>query len=127
MLGYRDTKKHLSESEIKRYQRREMRPDELISASDHLAACTDCFERFHDPRLVEPAYEFAHNALEITGDHLLYEQLAGYTDDTLEARQREAVERHLAACEECEADLQSFFAQASAVFAKSFPCRLFRA
>lgn len=109
MLGYRDTKKHLSESEIKRYQHREMRPDELISASDHLAACTDCFERFHDPRIVEPAYEFAHNALEITGDHLLYEQLAGYTDDTLDAPQREAVECHLAACEECEADLQSLF------------------
>src|SRR5437773_6157788 len=110
MLGYRYTKKHLSDSEIKRYQRRETRPDELILASDHLAACAECFQRFQDPKLIEAVYKFAHESLEIRSDgHLLFEQLAGYADDRLGAPEREAVERHLAACEECEADLQSFF------------------
>ncbi|PYT05577.1 MAG: hypothetical protein DMF60_11525, partial [Acidobacteria bacterium] len=110
MLGYRFTKRHLSDSETKRYQRRETRPDELIWASDHLAACAECFQRFQDPKLVEAAYKFAHESLEITADdQLLYEQLAGYGDNSLGAPERETVERHLAACEECEADLQSFF------------------
>jgi FtsZ-binding cell division protein ZapB len=119
MLGYRFTKKHLSDSEIRRYQRRETRPDELISANDHLAACAECFQRFHDPKLVEAAYRFVRESLETKSDrHLLYEQLAGYADDSLGAPEREAVERHLASCEECEADLQSFFDLSSLISTK---------
>jgi hypothetical protein len=37
-----------------------------------------------------------------------FEQFAGYVDDSLGAPERETVERHLAACEECESDLQGF-------------------
>src|SRR5688572_25252420 len=104
------TKKHLTDSERKRYKRREMRPDELILFGDHLAACSQCFQHLDDPGLVEAAYRFAHESFEITpDDHLLYEQLAGYSDASLGAAEREAVECHLSACEECEADLQSFF------------------
>jgi len=87
-----------------------MRPDELISASDHLAACSECSQLIHAPNLVEAAYGAAHHSLATAGgDHLLFEQLAGFVDDTLEAPDREIVEHHLAACEECEADLQSLF------------------
>jgi len=87
-----------------------MRPDELISASDHLAACSECSQLIHAPNLVEAAYRAAHHSLATAGgDHLLFEQLAGFVDDTLGAPDREIVEHHLAACEECEADLQSLF------------------
>ena len=110
MLSDRLSKKHLSDSQIRRYKRREMRPDELISASDHLAACSECSQLIHAPNLVEAAYGAAHHSLATAGgDHLLFEQLAGFVDDTLEAPDREIVEHHLAACEECEADLQSLF------------------
>ena len=110
MLSDRLSKKHLSDSQIRRYKRREMRPDELISASDHLAACSECSQLIHAPNLVEAAYRAAHHSLATAGgDHLLFEQLAGFVDDTLGAPDREIVERHLAACEECEADLQSLF------------------
>lgn len=110
MLSDRLSKKHLSDSQIRRYQRREMRPDELISASDHLAACSECSQRIHAPNLVEAAYGAAHLSLATAaGDHLLFEQLSGFVDDTLGAPDREIVERHLAACEECESDLQSLF------------------
>ena len=110
MLSDRLSKKHLSDSQIRRYKRREMRPDELISASDHLAACSECSQLIHAPNLVEAAYRAAHHSLATAGgDHLLFEQLAGFVDDTLEAPDREIVEHHLAACEECEADLQSLF------------------
>jgi hypothetical protein len=58
------SKKHLSDSQIDRYKRREMRPDELISASDHLAACCECSQSLGAPKLVEAAYQFAHNSLD---------------------------------------------------------------
>ena len=110
MLSDRLSKKHLSDSQIRRYQRREMRPDELISASDHLAACSECSQEIHAPNLVEAAYRAARLSFGTAGgDHLLFEQLAGFADDTLGAPDREIVERHLATCEECESDLQSLF------------------
>ena len=109
MFRDRYSKKHLSGSDMERFQRREMRPEELISASDHLAACSKCSQRLHDPNLVGAAYSAARNSLEIASDHLLFEQLAGYVDDLLGAPERETVERHLAACEECESDLQGLF------------------
>jgi hypothetical protein len=87
-----------------------MGPDELISASDHLAACSQCSQSLHAPNLVEAAYRFACNSLDVpSDDHLLFEQLAGYVDESLGAPERETVERHLAACEECESDLQGLF------------------
>ena len=108
MLRYRTAKKHLSDSEMRRYRERAMEADELVPASDHLLSCPECSERSSGPDL-KGVYSFVRSSLETSpDDHLLFEQLAGYSDNALDAHEREAVERHLVACEECEADVDGF-------------------
>jgi len=109
MLRYRTAKKHLSDSEMTRYRERTMEAEELVLANDHMLACPDCSRRSNGPDL-KGVYSFVRSSLEMPpNDHLLFEQLEGYSDDTLGAREREEVERHLAACEECEAEIEGFF------------------
>jgi anti-sigma factor RsiW len=104
------TKEHLSNEIIDRYRRRQLAPDELISASDHLQACTGCVQRLAGPARVASVYGFTHEAFRgDSNDHLLYEQLAAYSNGTLSSHEAEVVERHLSTCDDCEADLQSFF------------------
>ncbi|MET0649735.1 MAG: zf-HC2 domain-containing protein [Pyrinomonadaceae bacterium] len=79
--------------------------------AEHLASCGTCrqqFERTNAARKVDASLSFtlAPESL-LRHDHLQYEQLAHCLDGDLDAEEREILDLHLRACENCREDVQS--------------------
>src|SRR5260370_35988841 len=102
--------RHLSDGELEGYRRRTAAPKELIATSDHLAACDDCYKRFNTEDRTAATYAFVRDYLELKPesgpDHLLYEQMAGFADDRLDASESEAVQSHIKQCQACDSDIR---------------------
>jgi len=102
--------RHLSDEELEGYRTRNLAPKGLIAASDHLASCDDCYKRFNKQDRTAATYAFVHDYLNVAGkqgqDHLLYEQMAAYADDLLEAPEAEEVRDHTKDCLECDSDIR---------------------
>jgi hypothetical protein len=106
---------HLLAEQIERYRQRVMSPTELLMADDHLVTCDSCRLRLTDTGRLETAIPSLLADLQAETrakpNHLLYEQLAGYVDDSLDEVDREIVETHLQGCRLCTTelhDLQTF-------------------
>jgi hypothetical protein len=95
---------HLSDLEIEGYRERTLPWEKLVTASDHLAACGECHDRFDHPDRLGQFYAFLRADLEAAEheSHLRYEQLEGYVDGMLDRDAVADVERHLTECKECE-------------------------
>jgi len=102
--------RHLSDDELEQYRSRTASPKELVIASNHLASCDTCYKRFNTQDSTAATYEFVRHYLGVTGesspDHLLYEQMAGYADESLEAAETEVVREHIKDCSECDSDVK---------------------
>jgi predicted anti-sigma-YlaC factor YlaD len=99
---------HLSELEIQGYRERSLPWEKLVTASDHLAACEECHDRFNSSDRLGQVYAFLRADLEAAQheSHLWYEQLEGYVDGVLDRDQVRTVETHLAECGECETSVR---------------------
>lgn len=73
---------HLNADQIAAYRQRQLPPNELLAASDHLAGCAEC--RAHLLRLAPAA------AVDLT-----YEELAAWVDDELEPIERREMQAKL--------------------------------
>jgi len=102
--------RHLSDGELEGYRNRTAAPRELIAASGHLASCDDCYKRFKVEDRTAATYEFVREYLAtvpVSGpDHLLYEQMASYADESLDPAEAEIVKSHIKECRECDSDIQ---------------------
>jgi hypothetical protein len=101
---------HLSDDELKGYRKRTAPPKELIATSSHLAVCDHCYKRFNLEDRTAATYAFVRDYLgleqESRPDHLLYEQMIGFADETLDEAEAEAVKSHIKECQECDSDLR---------------------
>jgi hypothetical protein len=98
---------HLSETQLERYRRRGMSPDELLVADTHIARCKNCREEAGRGAAGAARVESLQAGLrsdESRPVHLAYNQLAALVDGTLADVDREIAESHLAMCGECKAD-----------------------
>ena len=105
---------HLTERQIKSFHRRELSPDGLRAAHQHLATCEVCRARLSTTEQLlsaSAAFERELQKTDVEDEHLRYEQISGYVDNELGEIDRELVESHLEACAECATevnDLRSF-------------------
>lgn len=81
---------------------------ELLSASDHLAACTACRLRVSATKELHDGFAAIRAVLDAEANtaHLTYDEIAGYADGPLRTEDGERVERHARECLACAADLE---------------------
>ena len=105
---------HISTSLMKRFCVRALPASKLTSIARHLAACAPCHEEFIQtirsqrgsaPLTITlaPEYWLRH-------DHIVYEQLVGLADNTLNVTERELLDVHLRVCDSCQRHIRSFLA-----------------
>lgn len=119
--------RHLSTSEVTLYRAGNGAPEELLTLDDHLATCGACRALVADGLQTEEATAALRATLEgITAaevDHLSFEKLSGFVEDSLDQVELEMAESHLSVCRECESevrDLQSFRDATSPQFTKEY-------
>ena len=103
---------HLTSAQITNWRRRNLAPEELLGADDHLAGCGEC------RHLVESALDNDATGLyaglaegAAVGQHLSFDQSAAYIDGLLTGAERRMIEDHLASCARCApltTDLRAF-------------------
>lgn len=99
---------HISDQNLERYLTRDLLPEELLAADDHLTECATCVERAAalklsvDHRSVIEAVFLADS----DGDyHLEYEQFEAYVDKSLDQTDMMVIEDHTRECSLCSNQL----------------------
>lgn len=95
---------HLNEDRLERFRLRELPPEELLAADEHLSACEGCRLRLAGAaELRGMAGALRADLARAAGEeaHLAYEQFEAYADGLLRGTELRAVETHLADCATC--------------------------
>ncbi len=102
---------HLSEEQVSRYREKQIPPEELIGADDHIAGCAVCRARLASSAdliraFARPRYGAFAVGIESEGVHLTYEQTEAYVDGKLDDATCEEVRAHVADCSTCAEELR---------------------
>jgi predicted anti-sigma-YlaC factor YlaD len=102
---------HLSDDEISNYRQRRSTAEVLLRVDDHISHCANCRQRIAQAHDIASAVRRTVNRLPAdtsgpANDHLTYEQLEAYVDDTMSDSERELVRSHMGACQECAGELR---------------------
>ena len=99
---------HLSDESILAYRGRRLRAVELLSASQHLAACAACRVRVSPAKHLHDGIEAIRAVLvaEANPAHLTYDEISSYVDGPLRTEDEARVERHARECPACAAELK---------------------
>ena len=99
---------HLSDGQILAYRERKLAVADLLSASNHLAACVACRARVATPEELHAGLKAIRGVLEVEAgtSHLTYEEIAAYVDGQLRTEDEARVDLHVRDCAPCAADLQ---------------------
>ena len=104
--------KHLSAKQVEDYQQRQLPPEDLLAADDHLAECSECRNVVRSPMNTAAVTVYADLASETSvAEHPSFEQKAAYVEGLLTGDARRMIEDHLASCAQCApqvADLRTF-------------------
>lgn len=101
---------HPDTHEFELFIARKLPPDDLLRVAGHIGVCQSCRERIAHAekigaRVESLRAELSWNAKSVE-QHLDYEQLEAYVDDTLDAVGREIADNHLAVCPPCAREAQ---------------------
>jgi hypothetical protein len=105
---------HLSTLQIKQLCVSALPEDELAAAAFHTVECQSCDQRFIEELkrqrgtvpfnfTLEPEFWFRN-------DHLDFDDLVGWGENTFDEETREIINIHLSTCESCREDVRSFLA-----------------
>lgn len=95
-------KQHLDEKQIERYRNQALSPEELESFDQHVAECEPC--RTQAAAATQALNRVALLRAELEQpqeEHLSYEQIERYAEDTLTKSEADEIRNHLNTCEEC--------------------------
>jgi hypothetical protein len=106
---------HVSDLEIERFSRRELPSDDLIRVTDHLVGCADCQKRALGDEPSPRADKRILDELLALGPHVPEEEIRAYVDRRLSARRQAEIERHLATCANCTAEIRDLEAFARGI------------
>src|SRR3954468_687146 len=99
-------KQHLSDEQIDKLLSRTLPPSELLQVDDHLAACEMCMQRV--TRLNQRAVLKVQDQMfgsNVDDDHLSYDLMSRFVDETLDGPELELVKLHRETCAECSHEL----------------------
>ncbi len=101
---------HLSSEQITGLLARQLPSTKLLAALNHLHTCAACRAQIGAADATEARVASLRAALssgaQPSAEHLSYEELAGYVDETLAANERQLANEHLAACEPCLSEVR---------------------
>lgn len=92
--------------QLPEYVRGRLNPEQCSAIADHLAGCRACAEELADLQRIAQAVE-RHGAV-LFEDHLEAQMLVAYAGEpeTMDAHQRQNVERHLELCDSCHREYE---------------------
>lgn len=106
---------HLDGERLAAYRRQSLTPGELLAVDDHLAVCDACRGRLEPAKQLHTVFQSVNGALMADADaieeHVQFDQLAAYVDNTIFDADRERVDAHVEICRTCAdelRDLQTF-------------------
>lgn len=101
---------HLNTHGLERFIARKLPPDELLRVAGHIGVCQSCRERIARAESTGERIESLRAELrretKSVEQHLDYEVLEAYVDDTLDAVGRDIARNHLAVCPSCAREAQ---------------------
>jgi hypothetical protein len=105
---------HLTTATLRGYREKRLAPARLLAADEHLAECEECREALLDHEGGAAADDII-DALISEDEHLGYDALEGWVDDTLSPQERRAASGHLQQCARCASDLADLRGMAAAL------------
>jgi len=101
---------HPSEQDFERYRNRELSPADILTLDDHLRNCAKCQLAAREDRETQKLSEQIIGELQTEpdsqNDHLLYQEMADYVDNTLSDVDREIADGHLEYCHNCKLEVE---------------------
>src|SRR5207253_1319781 len=103
---------HTSTLQMERFCARALPVPELAAIAEHLASCKTCHQLFRET--VDRRRDYAPISFTLAPqkwlqhEHLAYEQLVGYVENSLDNAEREIINIHIQLCGQCDEDLHSF-------------------
>src|SRR5262245_16072991 len=105
---------HFSKSLIEQFRDRSLDVSTMSAISAHLEACVECYELFRKAFRAKKGGATARftlsSAVWLKDEHIEYEQIVSYEDGSLDAEDREILDKHLELCLRCREDVRSFVA-----------------
>ena len=102
---------HLTEKTIELFLARKLKPNELVDATRHIAVCDACRQKLSEKKDILTSVRYLNADLQsaiVSHNHLSYEQLEAYVDESLKHSEREKVNQHLADCNACAKEAREF-------------------
>jgi hypothetical protein len=111
---------HLSEPNLKKYAAGDLSPSEFLSFDDHLSGCELCREQLAAATNVAATAAGLRSEISapVQTQHLTYDELESYVDQTADETDREIAASHLEMCPQCTEQLQQLNKLKSDVFKK---------
>jgi hypothetical protein len=103
---------HLSDSQILRFQARDLPTAEMIAVLEHLAQCLRCRQRSHARFQGANAYQASvitlSPARQWHPEHLHHEQVKAFVNQQLDNEEQEITQVHLQTCLSCRAEVDDW-------------------
>src|SRR5947209_11074764 len=103
---------HVSKSQMERFCARTLPALELTRIAEHLASCKPCHQLFQESFQLKRGNAPVSFTLApekwLRHEHLDYEQLVPYVDNSLGNDDRDIIDLHLRLCGQCQEDVRSF-------------------
>lgn len=103
---------HTPTSQMERFCARALPVPELVSIGRHLASCKTCHQLFQET--IERRRDYVPVSFTLAPEkwlqheHLAYEQLVTYVENSLDTAEQEIIDIHLQLCGQCDENLRSF-------------------
>ncbi len=111
------TQDHLSREQLEHYRDRLLPAPALSTADAHLSQCVACRTALAELTPPGPAVALLADIATARSEHLSYEQMDHWVEDTLDPAVRELVMAHIAVCDSCARQLRAYEAAAPAMSA----------
>jgi len=110
---------HISREQLVKYRNRALIPQELVAVDGHLGQCQEC--RTELAGLATVPVSAITAVREARFEHLSYEQMDAWVEDTLDQTERELVLSHIGLCAPCARQLKAYEQYAPAMAAPIRP------
>jgi anti-sigma factor RsiW len=102
------TNQHLSREQLERYRDRALSPGELSAVDAHLGRCADCRDVLAASARTASAATLLAAIQESSSEHITFEQMDAWVDDTIDPTERELVSAHIGHCGACARQLRKY-------------------
>ncbi len=106
---------HISREQLNSYRNRALLPQELVGVDAHLARCQECRDELS--ALASLSASTISAVREARFEHISYEQMDAWVENTLDSTERELVLSHIGLCAPCARQLQAYESYAPAMSA----------